>query len=167
MTGPRPDPNPLMIGARRWRVLMKNGDQRVVTADDLEPIGSFGLSFTVGGKAVYGLPFGTYVEYEEIDADGECPHVSRVAAPEGQPEKLSKAVATIRLVVGSTAKVSAAESKLIAVLPADGQWLARRDAREAYREKYGGFPASTYKAFNEALATATANGLVETTGEAP
>ncbi|MEZ6028350.1 MAG: hypothetical protein R3C46_01245 [Hyphomonadaceae bacterium] len=166
MNGPKPDPDPVVVGARRWRVFMKSGEQRIVRADDLAPIGSFGLSFSVRGKAVYGLPFGTYVEYEEIDDDSECPHVDRIPAPEGEREKVGKSTEAIRLVSGATATPTVAEKKLLAVLPVDGQWVVRREVREAYRVKYGGFPATTYKAFNEAVTVAKANGLIEVTGDA-
>src|SRR5689334_20732543 len=71
-------------GLRQWRVLLKSGETWIVSAEKLEPAVSNGCLFSVNGRGVVVVPFGTFTECTEIDPKtGETPYVQRIPAPAG------------------------------------------------------------------------------------
>lgn len=171
MNGPTPDPNPLIVGARRWRVQMKSGEQRLVAADTLEPIGSFGLAFRTRDIVVYGVAFGAYAEFAEIDPEDDAtPHVQVIPAlDDGEPVDTTNRKTTELLRRCPAAlppeRRDDGLSVLWGALPENGDWIALSVARTTFKETVGGFPPRAYKRFNEALSAAKANGLVEVVGD--
>lgn len=164
MNGPRPDPNELPHGAYQWRVAMKSGDTWIVTADTLESFGTFGLSFRVANNIVAVVPHGQFQTCEQIEIDGATPYI-RVEAASETPEAARKGSAMIRAVpTAATASLSKDVRLLISILPGDGTWIGVSVVRSTFKERIGGFPPSAYKAFNDAIAVARANGVIETTG---
>jgi hypothetical protein len=166
------DPNPLIVGSRRWRVWLKSGEQRIVCADTLDPISSFGLAFSTRDVVVFGLAFGTYTEFEQIDPESnETPHVQVIAArdstdaPQGQKRKTPQSLRRLPAASPSSLKDEAVTS-LWACLPENGDWIALALAKSTFKAREGGFPVNAYRRFNEAVAAARANGLIEVFGDA-
>lgn len=161
------DIDQIAIGARQWRVPMKTGETWIVSADQLQAMGSLGLSFSTGGTVVVVVPFGAFAGCEEIDpATNLTPHVlviPKAGGEEPSPSKI-KREAMICAVVGKKAKPKSEGLKLLlTLLPADGKWTTLLAVRAEFKAKQGGYPPFAYRELNEAVALGRSQGLVETT----
>ncbi|MDP3739101.1 MAG: hypothetical protein Q8R02_17035 [Hyphomonadaceae bacterium] len=148
---------------------MKTGETWIVTADNLEPIQSLGLSFVVAGQSVVVIPFGAFSTCEEIDPEtSEEPHIRKIPAPvaESKPavttsRKLGTYIRRLPLTI-DTKKLSTETITLLSMLMPEDEWFHLSVAREKFKTAVGGFQPQAYKLFNQTLEQARLQSLVET-----